>query len=75
MKKVLVFFNAQSVEMVETIKGVTSIKRNYPNGEEIHLKIMLAGIHSITGDHKEIYVASDRDISPEEIVAAANKLL
>ncbi len=75
MKKVLVFFNAQSVEVVETIKGVTSIKRNYPNGEEIHLKIMLAGIHSITGDHTEIYVASDRDISPEEIVAAANKLL
>lgn len=75
MKKVLVFFNAQSVEVVDTIKGVTTIKRNYPNGEEIHLKIMLAGIHSITGDHTEIYVASDRDISPEEIVSAANKLL
>jgi len=75
MKKVLVFFNAQSVEVVETTKAVTTIKRNYPNGEETHLKIMLAGIHSITGDHTEIYVASDRELSPDEIVSAANRLL
>lgn len=75
MKKVLVFFNAQTVEVVKTIKAVTTIKRYYPNGEEIHLKIMLAGIHSITGDHTEIYVASDRELSAEEIVSAANKLL
>jgi hypothetical protein len=68
MRKVLVFFNAQPVVVVETIKAVTTILRNYPNGEEIHLKIMRVGSYSITGDQTEIYVASDRELSSEEIV-------
>lgn len=75
MRKVLVFFNAQPVVVVETIKAVTTILRNYPNGEEIHLKIMRVGSYSITGDQTEIYVASDRELSSEEIVSAANRLL
>jgi hypothetical protein len=75
MKKVLVFFNVQPVEVVNTLKAVTTIKRSYPNGEEVHLQIMLAGIHSVTGDHTEIYVASDRELSPNDIVSAANSLL
>ncbi|MGQ2831549.1 hypothetical protein, partial [Leptospira interrogans] len=75
MKKVLVFFNAQPVEVVQTVRAVTTLLRNYPNGEEIHLKIMRVGTHSITGDHTEIYVASDRELSTEEIISAANRLL
>ncbi|MCL9671523.1 hypothetical protein [Citrobacter sp. MNAZ 1397] len=75
MKKVLVFFNAQPVVVIQTIKAVTTIMRNYPNGEETHLNIMRLGAHSIAGDHTEIYVASDRELSTEEIVSAANRLL
>lgn len=75
MKKVIVFFNAQSAVVVQTLEGVTAIKRNYPNGEEIHLPISLAGIHSVTGDQIEIYVASDRELSPDEVVNAVNKFL
>lgn len=75
MKKVLVFFNAQPVEVIKTTKIVTTILRNYPNGEEIHLKIMRVGIHSITGDHNEIYVASDRELSSEEIISAVKRFL
>lgn len=75
MKKVLVFFNAQPVVVIQTIKAVTAIMRNYPNGDEIHLNIMRVGTHSIAGAHTEIYVASDRDLSTEEIISAANRLL
>jgi len=75
MKKVLVFFNAQPVVVIQTIKAVTTIMRNYPNGEEIHLNIMRVGTHSITGAHNEIYVASDRELSTEEIISASNRLL
>lgn len=75
MKKVLVFFNSQPTEVVETLEGVTTIARNYPSGEKIHLPISLAGIHSITGDQIEIYVASDRELSRDEVVNAVNKFL
>ncbi|MDH1209018.1 hypothetical protein N5C58_23360, partial [Citrobacter freundii] len=30
---------------------------------------------SLTGDHKIVYVASDRDVTSEEILEAASKLL
>ena len=49
MKKVLVFFNSQQVEVINVLKPVTSIIRNYPNGDEVSLKVMLTEIHSLTG--------------------------
>ncbi len=75
MKNVLVFFNAEPVKVQQVIKSVTSVLRWYPNGEEAHLKIMLAGVHSLTGDHREFCVASDRELTSDEIMAAANRLL
>lgn len=75
MKNVLVFFNRQPVVVVRVIDGTTTILREYPNGEEVHLKIMYAGIHSLTGDHTEFCVASDREVTSHEIVDAANNLL
>lgn len=75
MKKVLVFFNSQPVEVIDVLKPVTSVTRNYPNGDEVSLKIMTTGIHSLTGDHVEICVASDRELSQEEVVSAAKKYL
>ena len=48
--------------------------REYPNGEKAHLQVMSAGFPSITGDHKIVYVASDRDVTSEEILEAASKL-
>ncbi|PPS47452.1 hypothetical protein [Citrobacter braakii] len=53
----------------------TSIMREFPNGEKAHLSVMSAGFPSLTGDHKIVYVASDRDVSSEEILEAASKLL
>ncbi|EAC0858029.1 hypothetical protein ABVS56_003799 [Escherichia coli] len=49
--------------------------REFPNGEKAHLPVMSAGFPSLTGDHKIVYVASDRDVSSEEILEAASKLL
>lgn len=75
MKKVIVFFNSESAVVESVMKGVTTIIREYPNGEKTHLKVMSAGFPSLTGDHKIVYVASDRDVSSEEIFEAASKLL
>ena len=75
MKKVLIFFNSQQAEVVNVLKPVTSILRRYPNGDEVSLKIMLSGVHSLTGDHIEIYVASDRELTNDEVVSAVNKYL
>ncbi|WP_312995637.1 hypothetical protein [Leclercia sp.] len=75
MKKVLVFFNSQQVEVVNVLKPVTAIIRNYPNGDEVSLRIMLTGIHSLTGDHVEICVASDQELTKEEVINAMNKYL
>lgn len=75
MKNVMVFFNRQPVVVVRVEDGTTTILREYPNGEETHLKIMYAGVHSLTGDHIEFCVASDREITSHEIVEAANKIL
>jgi len=75
MKNVLVFFNSQPVMVQNVVKGVTTILREYPNGEQAHLKIMYAGVHSLTGDHTEFCVASDRELTSHDIVEAANRLL
>jgi len=75
MKKVLVFFNAQPVEVVDIAKSATTVKRICRDGREVDLRIMQAGIHSITGDHNEIYLAANREVTSAEIVSAANLLL
>lgn len=75
MKKVLVFFNSQRVEAVNVPKSLTCMMLSYPNGDEVSLKIMLTGIHSLTGDHTEIYVASDRELTQEEVISAVNSSL
>lgn len=75
MKKVIVFFNAEPAVAVSVMKGITSILREYPNGEKAHLPVMSAGFPSLTGDHQIVFVASDRELSSGEILAAATKLL
>lgn len=75
MKKVIVFFNAEPAVVVSVSKGETTVMRAYPNGEHVSLPVMSAGFPSLTGDHKIVYVASDRDVSSEEILEAASKFL
>jgi len=75
MKTVIVFFNGKPSKIITVLKGVTSIREEYPNGEEINLQIMSAGFPSLTGDHEIIYVASDRELTSEEIFDAAKKYL
>ena len=52
---------------------MTSIREEYPNGEEVNLQIMSAGFPSLTGDHEVVYVASDRELTSQEILDAAQK--
>lgn len=75
MKKVIVFFNAEPCKVITVLKGITSIRKEYPNGEETHLQIMSAGFPSLTGDHDIVYVASDRELTSQEILDAAKKHL
>lgn len=75
MKTVLVFFNAEPCKVINVLKDVLSIRKEYPNGEEIHLRIMSAGIPSLTGDHDIVYIASDREMTSQEIFEAAKKYL
>lgn len=75
MKKVIVFFNAEPAAVVSVMSGITTILREYPNGEKTHLPVMSAGFPSLTGDYQVVHVASDRDISSEEILDAARKFL
>jgi len=75
MKKVIVFFNAEPCKVITVLKGITSIRKEYPNGEETHLQIMSAGFPSLTGDHGIVYVASDRELTSQEILDAAKKHL
>ncbi|HDR2343629.1 TPA: hypothetical protein QCH59_004362 [Enterobacter kobei] len=75
MKKVIVFFNGKPCIAISVLKGVTSIREAYPNGEEVNLQIMSAGFLSLTGDHEVIYVASDRELASQEIFDAASKYL
>ncbi|MGK0600361.1 hypothetical protein [Yokenella regensburgei] len=73
MKKVIVFFNAEPSVVVSVAMGATSISRTYPSGEIASLQIMSAGFPSLTGDHRIIYVATDRELSAENIEEAAKK--
>lgn len=75
MKRVIVFFNLGPAVVMSLMDGVTSIRREYPNGQEIQLQIMSAGFPSLTGDSIVVHVASDRTLSSDEILEAANKLL
>ncbi|MFK3704628.1 hypothetical protein EDF73_103308 [Raoultella sp. BIGb0138] len=75
MKKVIVFFNAAPAVVVTIMLGVTTILREYPNGEQTHLQIMSAEFPSLTGDHRVVHVASDRDLTSADIQNAAVKLL
>ena len=75
MKKVIVFFNAEPCRVITVRKDITSIRQEYPNGEEIDLQIMSAGFPSLTGDHGVVYVATDRDLATQEILAAVKKHL
>ncbi|GLW38989.1 hypothetical protein M9782_16025 [Pectobacterium actinidiae] len=75
MIKVLVFFNAEFCKVMTVLEDISSIRQEYPNGEETHLRIMTADIHSLTGDHGVIYVASDRELTSLEIFDAARKYL
>ncbi|HCT1664928.1 TPA: hypothetical protein OTP65_003424 [Enterobacter hormaechei] len=75
MKKVIIFFNSKPGKVITVLKGVTSIREQYPNGEGINLPIMSAGFPSLTDDHEVIYVASDRELTSQEILDAARKYL
>lgn len=75
MKKVIVFFNAKPAAVVEVMPTITTILREYPNGEKAHLTVMSAGFPSLTGDHQIVNVATDRELSSEEILEAARKLM
>ena len=75
MKKVIISFNGKPSKVITVLKGVTSICEEYPNGEVINLQIMSAGFPSLTGDHEVVYVASDRELTSQEILDAAQKYL
>ncbi|MGK3131575.1 hypothetical protein [Pantoea sp. C8B4] len=75
MKRVIVFFNLAPAVVMSLMDGVTSIRKAYPSGQEIQLQIMSAGFPSLTGDSMVVHVASDRTLSSDEILEAANKLL
>lgn len=75
MKRVIVFFNLAPAVVMSLMDGITSIRKAYPNGQEIQLPIMSAGFPSLTGDSMVVHVASDRTLSSDEILEAANKLL
>lgn len=68
-------FNGKPSNVVTVLKGITSIRQEYPNGEAINLQIMSAGFPSLTGDHEVVYVASDRELTSQEILDAAKKYL
>lgn len=75
MKDVLVFFDNKPVKLVNVTVPEKTVLCESVSGESVELDIMVAGIHSITGDHKKICVATDRELNPDEIVIAANLLL
>ena len=75
MKKVIIFFNSKPGKVITVLKGVTSIRDLYTNGDGLKLPILSAGFPSLTGDHEVIYVASDRELTSQEILDAARKYL
>lgn len=74
MKKVMVFFNATPVTVKIVSDDATFVQAHYPNGEMLEMRIMIARIPSLTGDHEQFYVASDRDISQDDIQHALSTL-
>ena len=75
MKKVIVFFNANPSKVIIVLKGITSVRQTYPNGEEINLQLMPASFPSLTGDHDSLYVASDRELTSQDISDVAKQYL
>ena len=71
MKNVIVFFNGKPGKVVTVQQATTSVRQEYPDGEEIHLQIMSAGFPSLTGDRSFVYVASDRELTSQKILDAA----
>lgn len=47
MKKVIIF-NANPSKVIIVLKGITSVRQTYPDGEEINLQIMTASFPSLT---------------------------
>ncbi|NDJ57044.1 hypothetical protein GWD52_08575 [Enterobacteriaceae bacterium 4M9] len=74
MKKVMVFFNATPATIQTVSDDATTVQAHYPSGEMLEMKIMIARIPSLTGDHQAFYVAADRDISQDEIHSALSIL-
>lgn len=75
MIKVLVFFNAESCKVMTVLEGISSNRQEYPNGEKTHLRIMSTGFPSLIGEHGIVYVATDRELTSQEIFDAARKYL
>jgi hypothetical protein len=75
MKKVMVFFNHEPVVVLSVMSGISTIRRSYPNGEEISLKIMSVSMSSTGVEQKIAHVASDRELSYDEIQNAVKKHL
>ncbi|MDN4980075.1 hypothetical protein QY053_13295 [Enterobacter hormaechei] len=69
------FFNANPSIVIIVLKGITSVRQTYPNGEEINLQIMTASFPSLTGDHDSLYVASDRELTSQDISDVAKQYL
>ncbi|HCM9129791.1 TPA: hypothetical protein R4104_004217 [Enterobacter asburiae] len=65
------FFNGKPGKVVTVQQAATSVRQEYPDGEEIHLQIMSAGFPSLTGDRSFVYVASDRELTSQKILDAA----
>jgi hypothetical protein len=70
MKNVIVFFNGKPGKVVTVQQATTSVRQEYPDGEEIHLQIMSAGFPS-NRDRSFVYVASDRELTSQKILDAA----
>ncbi|PUX69203.1 hypothetical protein BS420_04565 [Cronobacter sakazakii] len=73
MKRVLVFFNDEPATVLTVINGVTNIRRKYPSGKDVSLEILSTTFTSPTGS-RVIYVATDRELTYEEIRVASRKL-
>ncbi|MEY8710288.1 hypothetical protein A9B99_18270 [Mangrovibacter phragmitis] len=75
MKKVMVFFNHEPVVALSVMSGVSTIRRSYPNGEGVSLKIMSVSVSEPGFEQKIVHVASDRELSYDEIKNAVKKHL
>ncbi|TDT50862.1 hypothetical protein DFO53_4590 [Enterobacter sp. AG5470] len=74
MKDVLVFFNSHPPEVVRTIMAVTTIIRHYADGREEKMRITPWFPATKTGAANQVYIATDRVLSQEEILSAARRL-